>query len=71
MEPKPRHKIVDAILAKLSSDLHSIAEEAPEHWQWEEYVWLAAHRAQAMTRSDSGLGLRRKSFNHTIRAKSW
>jgi hypothetical protein len=51
--------------------MHAMAEEAPEHWQIDEYEWLAAHVAAYITSARADLGLRRKSFESTIRAKRW
>jgi hypothetical protein len=68
---KAPRKLIDEILAKLGQGLQAIADEAPEHRKREEYEWLIAHRAQAMSSPNRELGLRRKSFNNTIRAKRW
>jgi len=71
MDLKARHKLVDQVLERIGRDMHSMAQEAPDHWQIDEYEWLAAHVAAGISSMRTDLGLRRKSFNNTIRAKRW
>ena len=71
MDLKARRKLVGELLAKLENDLDAIIVEAPEHWEREEFEWLTAHRAQGMSSNRTDLGLRRRSFNNTVRQKSW
>ena len=60
MDLKARRKLVDELLAKLGNDLRAIVGEAPEHWEREEFEWLAAHRAEGMSSNRTDLGLRRR-----------
>ena len=71
MDLKARHKLVDQVLERIRRDMHAMAEKAPEHWQIDEYEWLAAHVAAGITNARADLGLRRRSFNSTIRANRW
>jgi hypothetical protein len=71
MDLKARQRLVDGLLGDLRARMLAVAEEVPDHWQREEFEWLQAHLAQAMTSQRSELGLRRRSFNHTVREKRW
>ena len=71
MDLRARRKLVGELLAKLENDLEGIIAEAPAHWEREEFEWLMAHRAQSMSSDRADLGLRRRSFNNTVRQKNW
>ena len=71
MDLKARRKLVEELLGKLGDDLEAIIVDVPEHWEREEFEWLMAHRAQSMSSNRADLGLRRRSFNNTVRQKNW
>ena len=71
MDLKARHKLVDQVVERIRRDMHAMAEKAPEHWQIDEYEWLVARVAAGITNARADLGLRRRSFNSTIRANRW
>ena len=71
MDLRARRKLVGELLAKLENDLEAIVGGVPEHWEREEFEWLAAHRAQGMSSNRTDLGLRRRSFNNIVRLKGW
>jgi hypothetical protein len=71
MDLKARHQLVDQVLERIRRDMHAMAEKAPDHWQIDEYEWLAAHVAAYITSARADLKVRRKSFDSTIRANRW